>query len=67
MTESKGNLYLFLLSKCFLLNWDPEYSMGRKRSSPVSVRKLSAMFSGKSEAEVAEAMREMVPRQSAGR
>ena len=38
----------------------------RKKSSPVSVRKLSAMFSGKSEAEVTEAMREMAPRQSAG-
>ena len=44
-----------------------EYSMVRKKSSPVSVRKLSAMFSGMSEAEVAEAMRELAPRQSAGK
>ena len=45
-----------------------EYSMTRKKSSsPVSVRKLSAMFSGKSEEEAAEVMREMAPRQSAGR
>ena len=41
-----------------------EFSMTRKKSSsPVSVRKLSAMFSGKSEEEAAEVMREMAPRQ----